>query len=564
MLLPSSKIDRWSENIIGDCEVSRAQRSSAGRYWQNYYDKGADDESDAAIYNRCFSHIDRTASYIFSPADVRFIIELDITMGKEYIDRASVAGRFLSREFHRAGCDLQFGAAVEMGLIRGCSLVKQNWASEGIDPYLINPEAFAVYREDISELDKQEAFVHTTYITPGQVRALLNNHPERDVLYDRIKRTATSAKKKQEVDNDYISQVIVGSMNPISTSGIGGPGRGSVTMNVGSTPTLSPDVRAKLVRLDELWVWDDDREDYTTIQVVDPGIVIEGKLHRRNICGVAGEQPFTKVCPNDVHGYFWGRPELAPVRALQDLLNKRVDDYDRLSDLRAEPPKSYSGFNGITDEMNAMMNMPGGFVTEPNAQAKVDTIAPELPPDVFAAVDNICKWFDDVGGFENIMKGQGESGVRAGVHADSLMRSAGTRLRDRALLTERQLGNMGDFAFKLLQNKEAKIFTTKPQNLLQKIMGKPQEGEEFLLKQLPDDYRVQVDSHSASPAFSEDSRQLAFALAKIGAIDAHSVLEMVHPPQADLLIQRAEDKAKAEAAFAQAHPELLTKGKKKK
>lgn len=564
MYIPQNKLDKWVQNIIDDCEISRSQRSTNGRFWQGYYENGADIDLSPAIYNRCFSHIDRTASYLYSPADVRFLIELDITMGREYLDRAQVSGRFLSREFHRAGSDLIFGAGVEMSLIRGCALMKQNYGQNGIEPYLVNPEAFGVYREDIPDLDKQEAFVHTTYLTPGQLRVMLWDHPERDKIYERIKREASSARKKSEIDNDYISQVIVGSLYPISTSGASGAARGSVTLGLNSAASLSPEVRAKLVRLDEVWVMDDERDDYTTIQIVDPGIVIEGKLRRRNLCGVQHEHPFTKICPNDSHNYFWGRSELAPVRALQDLLNKRVEDYDRLSDIRADPPKSYTGFNGITDEMNALMSAPGGFVTESNPGAKVDTIAPELPPDVFKAVDDICKWFDDVGGFENVMKGQGESGVRAGVHAESLMRSAGTRLRDRALLVERQLGNAGDFAFKLLQNKEAKIFMTKPQNLLQKFMVKTQPGEEFLLKQLPDDYRVQVDSHSASPAFSEDARQLALQLAKMGVIDAVSVLEMVHPPQADLLIQRAEEKQAAEARFAQEHPELLTKGKKKK
>lgn len=561
MHIPQKKLEDWARERIEECSISRATRANNGRFWNDYFYNGS--SNDPAIYNRCFSHIDRMASFLFSPADVRFMIEYDVTMGKEYLDRAQTASRFLSREFHRSATDLTFGGGVQTSLIKGCALLKQNWSDEGLDPYIIQPESFGVLREDIGNLDRQEAFVHTTFLSPSQMWNNLYDHPDRKDIFAKVKKMAGDGKDIQNLDGSFMQQIVMGGIQPIGTSGTS-TGRGSVASQSNPTVMMSPDVLQKLIQLDELWVWDDEREDYTTIQMIEREIISEGKYKRRNLCGVKGENPFTKICPNEIDGYFWGRSELVPVRALQDILNDRIDEYDRMSALRANPPHTYIGFNGITDEINTSLQSPGGYITEATPNAKVEPMAPEMPSDIFSGINEIIQWMDDVGGFEAIMKGQGEPGVRAGVHADTLMKSAGNRIRDRALMVERQVGNAGDFAFKLLQNKEAKIFVTKPQNVLQKLMGKEQPGEEFLLSQMPEDYRVQVDSHSASPAFSQEARQMALELAKIGAIDAASVIELVHPPMADILIQRAQDKAEAQAKFLEAHPEAAMKSKSHK
>jgi hypothetical protein len=60
-----------------------------------------------------------------------------------------------------------------------------------------------------------------------------------------------------------------------------------------------------------------------------------------------------------------------------------------------------------------------------------------------------------------------------------------------------------------------------------------------------------VDSHSASPAFAEDNRQLAIALARAGAVDAEDLIHMLHPPGAELLLARLRQRQKAQAQQAQ-------------
>ena len=90
---------------------------------------------------------------------------------------------------------------------------------------------------------------------------------------------------------------------------------------------------------------------------------------------------------------------------------------------------------------------------------------------------------------------------------------------------------------------------------------------EFTFYDLPDNCKVTVDSHSSSPAFAHETKQDLFDLVKIGGIDAEQVIEHLHPPGADAMIEALQRKKAEAAAFAAAHPELAEeqakKGKKK-
>ena len=68
--------------------------------------------------------------------------------------------------------------------------------------------------------------------------------------------------------------------------------------------------------------------------------------------------------------------------------------------------------------------------------------------------------------------------------------------------------------------------------------------------------KVSVDGHSSSPAFSEEARQLAFALNKIGAASPADVVQMVHPPGEDALLESIKAAEIAKAELIAAHPEL--------
>ena len=81
---------------------------------------------------------------------------------------------------------------------------------------------------------------------------------------------------------------------------------------------------------------------------------------------------------------------------------------------------------------------------------------------------------------------------------------------------------------------------------------------EFTLLDLPDNFQVVVDSHSASPAFAEDNRQVAIALARAGAVDAEDLIHMLHPPGSELLLARLKQRQKEQSKQAkEQHQEEL-------
>ena len=88
---------------------------------------------------------------------------------------------------------------------------------------------------------------------------------------------------------------------------------------------------------------------------------------------------------------------------------------------------------------------------------------------------------------------------------------------------------------------------------------------EFLFTQLPKRCKVVVDSHSSSPAFSGETRDLLFALFKDGAIDKKQLIAHTAPPGEESMIEDIIRSEMAAAAFAEAHPEAAAEqGKKKK
>lgn len=555
--IPQKNLSEWASGLIEECFASREQRRDLVKMYRSYYYTGTSD-AEVTVYNRIYPHIDRLSAFLFSPADVRFTFEFDAEEPENVHAMGDVAARRFNREFRNRNLDMTFKSALDGSLIDGCQIIKGIWGHDGLEGWIVRPGFFGVLREDIDDLDRQEAFVQSTYMTPGAFERTIWDHPERESIMERVKDGTMTNREQDEFNDDYFHQIIVGGTQPVSLTTSSGSGMVGI---VGvPTPVLDTKVVTSLVRLDELWVQDLERQDYTTIRIVKPDIVVEGLERRRNLCGLTdgvqrdsdmkGHHPFTKVCANETEGYFWGQSEIAYLYRLQDDLNEQIQAIRRLTKLRADPPRSATGFAGLTLEKYKAFKRPGGFIAEENPNAKMQDHTPEIPPELFKRLDTTMSMFDDVAGFTPVLAGQGEQGVRSQAQAATLARNSSPRMRDRALAIERQCVEWGDFCFRMLQAKDATV-------------NKAGQNE-FLLSQLPEEAKLIVDSHSSSPVYSEDHEKLAFALAKLGAIDGADLIMLTQPPHMDILMSHAKQRELAHAQLVQQHPELLTKGKGKK
>lgn len=537
------------ENLIADCRASVAQRASQARALRTWRYTGSPD-GNTSILNRLNHHIERTAPMLFSPSELRFSIDFENSYGKKILDQAEVGGRVLTRRFRQRDIDIQFAESVDLALTYGSCVSKLVNSHGGMNCRLVMPWQIGVYREDRNDLADQEAIVETNHITPFDLWRRVSHLPNAAQLY---RRACSYSKKGGDHDTDatYFHQILLAGTSPVVQTAAPYAQQAGGMVNVSADlggAMVSADVAESLIPVHEIWVLNDETGDYTTIQIAEPDILITSPFRHRNFF-VPDYHPYVLTQPNRVAGNIWGRSEIADLMKLQHLLRDRLEDLKRLMGMQYDRLLAFIGQGGPTDETYDMFRQAGWMNLDSGSDVK--DLTPKLPDAAFADIKEINDFMDEVSGFGGILSGQGEPGVRAGNHAATLLKTASPRMRDRALMVERQCADLGDKAFNLMSAKEAKAYW----------VGDPgQEGNEFLLSQLPEDYEIHVDSHSSSPIYEEDHKDIAGFLAKLG-VGAKDIVKMLPGvPQKDLVIQHLNEQEAAKAKMIQEHPELLTKG----
>ncbi len=513
--------------MIDQCRQSVSRRQSLARTINVWLHSGSNNGSEA-IYNKLGTHCDKLASALFSPANLTFRAEYENDYGPEYLKRAEVAGRYMTREFARRDLDIEFQEGLEQALPHGCVIIKSLWGHDGIDARTIMPWQFGVYREDEPSIDHQEALCETTYLTEEQLWRRISHRSDAKDLFRRAREHAR-AHSGDDITPGIIYQVALAGAPPlIQDQGASAQAGGLV--NFGSQPLSSQmpaEVAAGLIQAHELWVVNDETGDYTTIQIIDPDIMIAPRLLRSNLF-FPHDHPFSLIRPNPHPAYFFGKSELHGLLKLQALVRDRTEDIKKIMSLQYSRIRAFVGFSGMNDERFDKMH-DEGWIAEETPGAKVDDLTPPLPPNAFEELKMILQFFDDIAGYDNVMSGKGESNIRSGNHFQGALRQASPRLRDRAIRSERQLAGFGEKNMWLIGAKDPRTHWLKVDD----------KGEsDFSIADLPDDTRMLVDSHSASPVFEQDHANMAAFLFKSGAIDGEDLIDMLPVPNRDQLKEK--------------------------
>lgn len=510
------------------------------------------------------------------------------------------------KQFRGSNTDGLLDEATTWALVKGKTFIKNAWTSQGFKDVLVQPEAMGVLEENLPSLNDQDAFSHTSYITPDRLYRMLKTNPNRDELMRKAVKYASKVAGGNGPESDAtLRDIAIGGMYPYQASGAGGSstGHGNLNWLEAPSPSFSPQMVATLIPIHELWVWDDDRGnekdgldgEYTTIQFVSEDVVISGELTHRNLFAdqfepdnrekkskpssynpLAGLHPFSEICPNQLDGYFWGRSELCNVALLQKCINERIDGINKMLRRQEDPPKFFSGVTGIKSSAYSIMKKAGGYLTDSNPGAKATDLFPQLPDHIFESLHEYQQMFDRMAGFTATMGGRGDSGVRSKEHAQTLTSNASPRFKDRALALERQIEAIGGLKLSMLKAHVAEPITAwvpkaeagiegeiPPENTLEQPPIKGTVPIKFSFYDLPEDSKVTVDSHSSSPAFSHENKQDLFDLIKIGAIDGEEVLRHLGVSGADAMIEALQRKKAAQAEFQAQHPELAAESEKK-
>lgn len=571
MRIPPTDRKKFVREVANECLVSQQDRIQKGAFFQNYAQFGSDNSQSAAFYNKTFAYIDDLESLLYSPISLRFHIgdpDLPNVLQEAKGRAAATKLRNLARQ---SETDTMISAGVYWSLVKGKSFIKQGFKRAKFSPKLVQPEAMGVLYENHDRLDEDmEAFVHTTLITPYQFNRMIWDRPNRAELMKSAQNYIRSG-GAQLGETQAQKQVVVGGLYPFQPQGGSNPNttRGIVDWMGGAQPQLAASAYASLMRLDEVWVWDDAHADWVTFQIIGDDMLLMGHLHEYNafaynptsgmeIPDLKGQHPFTEFCPNPVDGYFWGRSEITNVALLQEAINSRINGINGLLRRQEDPSIKATG-TSVNQNALAKFKKPGGYWSDTNMTAKLEREVVEIGNDLWGSLHEYERMFDDMGGLPPIARGKGESGVRSGAHADTLVRMFSPRFKDRALLVERSVEALGGTMLDLAKvHIDKKLCAWVPEQFAgpekaepNPLIVPPVQGQvavNFRMADLDEDMSLTVDAHSASPAFAMEAKALVFDLFKIGAMSADQVVDHVDAPDPEGITSGIERRDAQKAA----------------
>jgi len=517
---------RFAQEMIEQCRVSVGNRAAYYRLLNMIAETGRYDNYKSLI-NLLNVHLARAAAHIFSPVELKFTVDYDNVYPKKDLDRAKVAAQQLTRQWDRSNTDILFGRGVFESLKYGWCGMKQ-WPQlerkNQIRYYakLLMPWQFGVYNESENDINRQVALCETTMLTLPEVWRKIWFLPDARALFERVRGQSQKGQMMSDL-NSYFHQILSTAQLQTGVNGSTGSRPGGIIQlgNDAGYGVMGPLVAAETVQFHELWVQGDD--DWVTIQLIEPDIIIspsmlEGKVMKNsNLLGVTDVQPYSTIQVNEVTNWFWGRSELVDLIEPQGLLSTLADDMRRLVGLQVDKILFFSGENKITDELYGQMRAAGFGSLDQNS--KVEDMTPKFPAELLEVIKFLINEINTLGSFPDIMQGKGEAGVRAGVHAGTLLKTASPTLRDRSLIAERQCAIAADKTLEIREAKDDQTFWTKADTI------QDARDTEFKLTDLPTDWRVTVDSHSSSPIFADENAQLILAAQSKGMVQTDYAID---------------------------------------
>jgi len=535
MRIPSNELlrEQFYRDLIEKCMVSLQERKGDYASLRSWFLFGSGPDESPTIFNKIYPHIDQLTSFLYSAETTRFSINTGASVPDQEHIKVPRLTLALNDEWLNSNADQVFSSALTWSLVFNTTFIKLVY-NNGIHPYMVEPASIGVLREDTPYTDRQEALVQTYYITKSELYNRLYSHPKRESI---VKRITTSVHTKTEDLPEGVDRIIMSQSNPTIY--------GNVNLDLFGMNRYKARVAEETVKMYELWVWNDDTQDYQCVTMADPDIFIYDRPGASMF--LKGELPFVQVCPNPQFDYYWGQSEVQRLVFLQQLRNNRMTEILDLLSKQVNPPTALTGFTGILDEKNFALNRAGGLLATDMPNAKADRLAPDMPSSLFEVIHEVDNMFSEASGISSVLQGKGESGVRSSGHASQLARLGSSRAKKRALIVEDSLEKVATLYLKLMQAYDKTHF-------------KDEDGRQFIAEQFTKDYVVKVDAHSNSPIFTEDLRQLAFNLFKAKAIDTESLLDLLEPPMKQLL----KDKLKKREAQQAAQPQQQEPPKREK
>ena len=568
MILPESGrvLEDYLTWVLNTCLMSRKDRKNMYDRRRSFFLYGTGSDQDV-IYNRIESHLDLVCSFLFTPDHAEFALSGKANAAEDRIRQFAAAQDQFNDDFRDGGL---FDAFADLLLWSTCfdSMIgKVGWSipRKQLTCELIVPWEFGVFAEEKTELDDQEAFVHSYHLDYDVARQRM----ERAGLAHRVKDLRVVNTPFESPYPELLTRMIIS-----STAGenLGGNVTGSVNPSYIQRPSYHAKVDRPLVQIHELYVWDDEAADYRLFQMLDPAIMIADSRQTiralqkaedgwprggKNLAKqqlqfydtttnlfFAGMHPFVHVSPYEIYQYFWGKAHTESLIPLQEWSNERLQQIHDILERQAYPPRVGSGFMGLTDEKMDAFGGADTWVVDQLPGAQIQELYPKMPEDIFADYMTIGSLFMEASGLTEILAGKGgDAGVRSKGHARDLAKTGGGRIKKTATRLEPPLVRAGELALAMLMKNSTEEIVPDPQ-------PSGHEGNPFMYWHLAEDYTLRIDGHSHSPLFADDSRELALLLFKAQAINKEWLIRMTRAPNRAGLITSLREQEKRQAQVA--------------
>lgn len=551
-------IIQLARDLVEQCRSSIGSRASYYRDVNAIAETGTS-SGQKSLLNLMNVVLGRTAGHIYDSTNLRFSIEFDNEYDRNQLNRASRAARQLTNNFRKTKTGLLFGRGVYDSLKYGLTILKQypqrtkNALNPRYNARLVMPWQFGVYREDVNDLADQSVLCETTMLTLPEVWQRIYHLPEAQQLYAKIATASSTGGDSMDGPVSGSHPMWPGTQLSLDTSSAV-PGSGGIVQlfNQPDYSVIGPNVTVPMVMFHELWI--QGNEDWKTVQFVEPDILITRyKINNLLTGDVASNlQPYSIIQPNVKTGMFWGVSELNDLIRIQQWLSTTSDDVQRLFGLQVDKILGFVGFDSMKDETYDQFRS-AGYLGMP-AGSDIKDITPKFPPEAIPMLRLLIDFINLVGGYPNLMMGQGDTGVRSGVQTDTLLKTGSPRLRQQSLIVEGQCGEAADLRFSLMQYKDGRNFWTDGTN------PETIKASTFLLKDIPEDRLISVDSHSSSPIFADDHEQLIAFGIKAGFLDGEDAIDDLPYPEKEKKKTRLRERQKAAAEskekMLQQYPQL--------
>lgn len=293
-----------------------------------------------------------------------------------------------------------------------------------------------------------------------------------------------------------------------------------------------------------------------------------------------GEFPFSKYNNYLLSREYYGISEVENLESPQMLFNKLVSFAMDVLVLMGNPIWVVPTSSGI--DTDTIFNRPGMILEPDNKDHGIQRQeGVSLQPYVLQMIDSMQRWFDTIGGSQDITRGATPSGVSAASAISQLQDAAQTRIRQKMRNLDAYLKSVGRHwlsrvlqyysvqrVYRVTQKDETQKYfkfsiATKEDGtkVARVIPFKSIAGEQFPqpMKEMPIQVQAQFDAQvqtgSSLPFAKAEKEQRLYGLFDRGIIDAEEVLTGLDYPNAKAVMERvaaaAQQAAEAEQAAAQ-------------